>query len=167
MPSLPSLDLCKTGEGVSRSLFSCQSPQETQLLMCCFSGSCNSSFVSVLMVSILFFLYLFIFYSSYPLSIPSILPARINNKCIPFFFSFVSLQCHVSEAPGQLSNVKEDVRYAACDLVCEWAQKVLKRQFDAVEDLARFLIDSHYISNRSLAALTITASTAAGMNQSP
>uniref|UniRef100_A0A672I449 Regulatory factor X7a n=1 Tax=Salarias fasciatus TaxID=181472 RepID=A0A672I449_SALFA len=63
--------------------------------------------------------------------------------------------CDVLESPGQLGSIKEDVRFAACDLVCEWAQKVLKRQFDAVEDLARFLIDSHYISNKSLAALTI------------
>lgn len=66
------------------------------------------------------------------------------------------------ESAGQLTTIKEDVRFAACDLVCEWAQKVLKRQFDAVEDLARFLIDSHYISNKSLAALTITAGTATG-----
>lgn len=76
----------------------------------------------------------------------------------------MSLQCDVMESAGQLSNMKEDVRFAACDLVCEWAQKVLKRQFDAVEDLARFLIDSHYISNKSLAALTITTGTATGMS---
>ncbi|XP_033478965.2 DNA-binding protein RFX7-like [Epinephelus lanceolatus] len=69
------------------------------------------------------------------------------------------LQCDVLESPGQLSSIKEDVRFAACDLVCEWAQKVLKRQFDTVEDLARFLIDSHYISNKSLAALTIMTGT--------
>ncbi|XP_071344447.1 DNA-binding protein RFX7-like [Trachinotus anak] len=69
------------------------------------------------------------------------------------------LQCDVLESPGQLSSIKEEVRFAACDLVCEWAQKVLKRQFDAVEDLARFLIDSHYISNKSLAALTIVTGT--------
>ncbi|XP_047436916.1 DNA-binding protein RFX7-like isoform X2 [Mugil cephalus] len=68
--------------------------------------------------------------------------------------------CDVLESPGQLSGIKEEVRFAACDLVCEWAQKVLKRQFDAVEDLARFLIDSHYISNKSLAALTIMTGTA-------
>lgn len=86
--------------------------------------------------------------------------------CKILTFSRTSLQCDVSEASGQLSNIKEDVQFAACDLVCEWAQKVLKRQFDAVEDLARFLIDSHYISNKSLAALTITASTASGKNQS-
>ncbi|XP_037308175.2 DNA-binding protein RFX7-like [Pungitius pungitius] len=70
------------------------------------------------------------------------------------------LQCDVLESSSQLSNIKEDVRFAACDLVCEWAQKVLKRQFDAVEDLARFLIDSHYISNKSLAALTIVSGSA-------
>ncbi|TKS70129.1 DNA-binding protein RFX7 [Collichthys lucidus] len=74
------------------------------------------------------------------------------------------LQCDVLESAGQLSSIKEDVRFAACDLVCEWAQKVLKRQFDAVEDLARFLIDSHYISNKSLAALTITTGTATELN---
>ncbi|XP_044054123.1 DNA-binding protein RFX7-like [Siniperca chuatsi] len=74
------------------------------------------------------------------------------------------LQCDILESPGQLSSIKEDVRFAACDLVCEWAQKVLKRQFDAVEDLARFLIDSHYISNKSLAALTITTGTATEVN---
>ncbi|XP_028999777.1 DNA-binding protein RFX7-like [Betta splendens] len=70
------------------------------------------------------------------------------------------LQCDVLESSGQLSSIREEVRFAACDLVCEWAQKVLKRQFDAVEDLARFLIDSHYISNKSLAALTIMTGTA-------
>uniref|UniRef100_A0A3Q4BM15 RFX-type winged-helix domain-containing protein n=1 Tax=Mola mola TaxID=94237 RepID=A0A3Q4BM15_MOLML len=75
--------------------------------------------------------------------------------------SLPSLDLHKTGdgSAGQLTTIKEDVRFAACDLVCEWAQKVLKRQFDAVEDLARFLIDSHYISNKSLAALTITAGT--------
>ncbi|CAL8350142.1 unnamed protein product [Merluccius merluccius] len=37
------------------------------------------------------------------------------------------------------------------------------RQFNAVEDLARFLLNSHYISNKSVAALTIMASTAKGV----
>lgn len=63
--------------------------------------------------------------------------------------------CDILDSPAHLSSIKEDVRFAACDLVCEWAQKVLKRQFDAVEDLARFLVSSHFISNKSLAALTV------------
>ncbi|XP_035992276.1 DNA-binding protein RFX7-like [Fundulus heteroclitus] len=69
--------------------------------------------------------------------------------------------CDALESPCHVGGIKEDVRFAACDLVCEWAQKVLKRQFDAVEDLARFLIDSHYISNKSLAALTLMSGSAA------
>ncbi|KAM4630462.1 DNA-binding protein RFX7 [Polymixia lowei] len=71
--------------------------------------------------------------------------------------------CEVLESSGQLSSVKEEVRFAACGLVCEWAQKVLSRQFEAVEDLACFLLNSHYISNKSVAALTIMASTATGV----
>ncbi|KAK7913082.1 hypothetical protein WMY93_013293 [Mugilogobius chulae] len=63
--------------------------------------------------------------------------------------------CDILDSPAHMSGIKEEMRFAACDLVCEWAQKVLKRQFDAVEDLARFLVSSHYISNKSLAALTI------------
>ncbi|XP_077374683.1 DNA-binding protein RFX7-like isoform X2 [Festucalex cinctus] len=65
------------------------------------------------------------------------------------------LQCDGLDSVGHLGSLKEEVRFAACDLVCEWAQKVLKRPFEAVEELARFLMDSHYISNKSLAALTI------------
>lgn len=66
------------------------------------------------------------------------------------------------ESSSQLSSVKEEVRLAACGLVCEWAQKVLSRHFDAVEDLARFLLNSHYISNKSVAALTIMTATPTG-----
>ncbi|XP_024150914.1 DNA-binding protein RFX7 [Oryzias melastigma] len=69
-------------------------------------------------------------------------------------------QSDVPELAGHMSSIKDEVRFAACDLVCEWAQKVLKRQFDAVEDLARFLVDSHNISNKSLAALTVMTSAA-------
>lgn len=61
----------------------------------------------------------------------------------------------ILDSSAHLSGIKEEVRFAACDVVCEWAQKVLKRQFDAVEDLARFLVSSHFISNKSLAALTV------------
>lgn len=139
MPSLPSLDFCKKGESVSK----------TEVLVSLSNADISSVDTK----------------SSYLLPATSILPARIKNKCVKFLCFLLRLQCDASEAPGQLSHIKEDVQFAACDLVCEWAQKVLKRQFDAVEDLARFLIDSHYISNKSLAALTITASTASGTNQ--
>lgn len=66
------------------------------------------------------------------------------------------------ESTGQLSSAEDEVRMAACGLVCEWAQKVLSRQFDTVEDLARFLLNSHYIGTKSVAALTVMTGSPSG-----
>ncbi|KAL1007279.1 hypothetical protein UPYG_G00084450 [Umbra pygmaea] len=71
--------------------------------------------------------------------------------------------CEVLEPSGSLCSMDEDVRSAACGLVCEWAQKVLSRQFDAVEDLARFLVNSHYIGTKSVAALKVMTGTSTGV----
>uniref|UniRef100_A0A673M8B4 DNA-binding protein RFX7-like n=1 Tax=Sinocyclocheilus rhinocerous TaxID=307959 RepID=A0A673M8B4_9TELE len=70
--------------------------------------------------------------------------------------------CEVFEHTGQLSSAEDEVRMAACGLVCEWAQKVLSRQFDSVEDLARFLLNSHYIGTKSVAALTVMTGSPSG-----
>ncbi|XP_059387504.1 DNA-binding protein RFX7 [Carassius carassius] len=70
--------------------------------------------------------------------------------------------CEVFEPTGQLSSAEDEVRVAACGLVCEWAQKVLSRQFDSVEDLARFLLNSHYIGTKSVAALTVMTGSPSG-----
>lgn len=72
-------------------------------------------------------------------------------------------QCEVLESSGQLATAEEEVRSAACGLVCEWAQKVLNRQFDSVEDLARFLLNSHYIGTKSVAALTVMTGSPSGI----
>lgn len=66
------------------------------------------------------------------------------------------------EPTGQSPSAEDDMRSAACGLVCEWAQKVLSRQFDNVEDLARFLLNSHYIGTKSMAALTVMTGTPTG-----
>lgn len=66
------------------------------------------------------------------------------------------------ESTGQSPSAEDDMRSAACGLVCEWAQKVLSRQFDNVEDLARFLLNSHYIGTKSMAALTVMTGTPTG-----
>ncbi|XP_046696820.1 DNA-binding protein RFX7 isoform X1 [Silurus meridionalis] len=70
--------------------------------------------------------------------------------------------CEGFELTGQNSSGEDEVRSAACDLVCEWAQKVLSRQFVSVEDLARFLLNSHYISTKSVAALTVMTGSPSG-----
>ncbi|XP_057191723.1 DNA-binding protein RFX7 [Triplophysa rosa] len=74
--------------------------------------------------------------------------------------------CEVFETAGQMSSVEEEVRLAACGLVCEWAQKVLSRQFDSVEDLARYLLNSHYIGTKSVAALTVMTGSPSGAKMS-
>ncbi|XP_016427296.1 DNA-binding protein RFX7-like [Sinocyclocheilus rhinocerous] len=74
--------------------------------------------------------------------------------------------CEVFEPTGQLSSAEDEVRMAACWLVCEWAQKVLSRQFDTVEDLARFLLNSHYIGTKSVAALTVMTGSPSGAKMS-
>jgi len=69
------------------------------------------------------------------------------------------------EPMGQSPSAEDEMRSAACGLVCEWAQKVLSRQFDHVEDLARFLLNSHYIGTKSMAALTVMTGTPTGKNK--
>uniref|UniRef100_A0A803VWX6 RFX-type winged-helix domain-containing protein n=1 Tax=Ficedula albicollis TaxID=59894 RepID=A0A803VWX6_FICAL len=67
-----------------------------------------------------------------------------------------------AEPSGQLQSADEEVVSAACRLVCEWAQKVLSQPFDTVLELARFLVKSHYIGTKSMAALTVMAGAPAG-----
>ncbi|XP_072527889.1 DNA-binding protein RFX7 [Salminus brasiliensis] len=74
--------------------------------------------------------------------------------------------CEVFEPIGHSSSGEDEVRSAACGLVCEWAQKVLSRQFDSVEDLARFLLNSHYIGTKSVAALTVMTGSPSGAKMS-
>ncbi|XP_039721449.1 DNA-binding protein RFX7 isoform X3 [Pteropus medius] len=68
-----------------------------------------------------------------------------------------------AEPSGQLQNIDEEVISSACRLVCEWAQKVLSQPFDTVLELARFLVKSHYIGTKSMAALTVMAAAPPGI----
>ncbi|NXY01157.1 RFX7 protein, partial [Pteruthius melanotis] len=72
-----------------------------------------------------------------------------------------------AEPSGQLQSADEEVISAACRLVCEWAQKVLSQPFDTVLELARFLVKSHYIGTKSMAALTVMAGAPAGIKGIP
>ncbi|KFP79009.1 DNA-binding protein RFX7, partial [Apaloderma vittatum] len=72
-----------------------------------------------------------------------------------------------AEPSGQLQSADEEVVSAACRLVCEWAQKVLSQPFDTVLELARFLVKSHYIGTKSVAALTVMAGAPAGIKGIP
>ncbi|XP_048450052.1 DNA-binding protein RFX5-like [Rhincodon typus] len=53
------------------------------------------------------------------------------------------------------SKQDEVLMSAAISLICEWAQRVLMRQFDTVVDLARFLVKEHLISPRTKNAAVV------------
>ncbi|NXW32322.1 RFX7 protein, partial [Phaetusa simplex] len=72
-----------------------------------------------------------------------------------------------AEPSGQLQSADEEAVSAACRLVCEWAQKVLSQPFDTVLELARFLVKSHCIGTKSMAALTVMAGAPAGIKGIP
>ena len=57
----------------------------------------------------------------------------------------------------QEEQVVDEVVTASCNLVCEWAQKLLSRQFGTVGELAQFLVQSSYVNSCSRAAFTVLA----------
>ena len=46
---------------------------------------------------------------------------------------------------------------SSCQLVCEWAQKLLNQNFSGVRELAEHLVSSNYVNSRSMAAFTLLA----------
>ncbi|XP_068602937.1 DNA-binding protein RFX5 [Brachionichthys hirsutus] len=69
--------------------------------------------------------------------------------------------------PAELTELvqtyKQEVTEAACELICDWAQKILKRSFDTVVEIARYLIQEHIVNPRcSRAELVTSAALAAG-----
>ncbi|XP_030047538.1 DNA-binding protein RFX7 [Microcaecilia unicolor] len=71
------------------------------------------------------------------------------------------------DSSAQLPSADEEVVSAACQLICEWAQKMLSQQFDSVLDLARYLVKSHCTGTKSMAALTVMAGAPAGVKGIP
>ena len=46
---------------------------------------------------------------------------------------------------------------SSCQLVCEWAQKLLNQSFGGIRELAEHLVSSNYVNSRSMAAFTLLA----------
>ncbi|XP_013880620.1 DNA-binding protein RFX5 [Austrofundulus limnaeus] len=68
-----------------------------------------------------------------------------------------------SELTELVQTYKQEVTEAACELICDWAQKILKRSFDTVVEIARYLIQEHIVNPRcSQAELVTSAALAAG-----
>lgn len=55
-----------------------------------------------------------------------------------------------------------EVVEAACALTCNWAEKILKRSFDSIVEVAQFLLQQHLISSRSAHADLVMATVVTG-----
>uniref|UniRef100_A0A3Q3X4J0 RFX-type winged-helix domain-containing protein n=1 Tax=Mola mola TaxID=94237 RepID=A0A3Q3X4J0_MOLML len=68
--------------------------------------------------------------------------------------------------PAELTELvqtyKQEVTEAAVELICDWAQKILKRSFDTVVEIARYLIQEHIVNPRCSQAELVTSAALAG-----
>lgn len=56
-----------------------------------------------------------------------------------------------------MGGLDEELLSSSCQLVCEWAQKLLNQNFSGVRELAEHLVSSNYVNSRSMAAFTLLA----------
>uniref|UniRef100_A0A3P8WVI8 Regulatory factor X, 5 n=1 Tax=Cynoglossus semilaevis TaxID=244447 RepID=A0A3P8WVI8_CYNSE len=68
----------------------------------------------------------------------------------------------VPSPPSLVQTYKQEVTEAACELICDWAQKILKRSFDTVVEIARYLIQEHMVNPRCSQAELVTSAALAG-----
>ncbi|NXG80955.1 RFX5 protein, partial [Baryphthengus martii] len=77
-----------------------------------------------------------------------------------------SLDLKVTETQSELTDLVQsytsEVMEAACALTCDWAEKILKRSFNNIVEVAQFLIQQHIISSRSARADLVMAMVVSG-----
>lgn len=57
---------------------------------------------------------------------------------------------------------RDELVEAACALTCDWAERILKRSFSSIVQVARYLLQQHLISARSAHAHVLKAGGLAG-----
>ncbi|XP_074836919.1 DNA-binding protein RFX5 [Carettochelys insculpta] len=62
-----------------------------------------------------------------------------------------------SELTDLVQSYHDELVDAACALTCHWAEKILKRSFNNIVEVAQFLIQQHIISSRSARADLVMA----------
>lgn len=70
-----------------------------------------------------------------------------------------------AELTELVQTYKQEVTEAACELICDWAQKILKRSFDTVVEIARYLIQEHIVNPRCSQAELVTSAALAGLSE--
>ncbi|ESP02590.1 hypothetical protein LOTGIDRAFT_138119, partial [Lottia gigantea] len=58
----------------------------------------------------------------------------------------------------KVSNEEDELFLASCQLVCEWAQKLIGSHFNSLSELSEHLVGNHYVNSKSMAAFTVLAS---------
>nr|XP_003229075.1 PREDICTED: DNA-binding protein RFX5 [Anolis carolinensis] len=84
----------------------------------------------------------------------------IRRKTVVNMPPLPSLDLKETEMPERTEVVQsynDEVMDAACALTCDWAEKILKRSFNNIVEVAQFLIQQHIISSRSAHADLVMA----------
>ncbi|XP_055552624.1 DNA-binding protein RFX5 isoform X3 [Falco cherrug] len=87
----------------------------------------------------------------------------IRRKTVVSLPPLPSLDLKVTETQQQseltdlVQSYNSEVMEAACALTCDWAEKILKRSFNNIVEVAQFLIQQHIISSRSARADLVMA----------
>ncbi|NXI30095.1 RFX5 protein, partial [Sterrhoptilus dennistouni] len=75
-----------------------------------------------------------------------------NLKTVVSLPPLPSLDLKVTETQSELAELvhsySSEVMEAACALTCDWAEKILKRSFNNIVEVAQFLLQQHIISSR-------------------
>ncbi|NXG58515.1 RFX5 protein, partial [Hemiprocne comata] len=110
--------------------------------------------------------------SKYPsLMVPTLTPhtycySGIRRKTVVSLPPLPSLDLKVTETQSELTDLVQsyssEVMEAACALTCDWAEKILKRSFNNIVEVAQFLIQQHIISSRSARADLVMAMVISG-----
>ncbi|XP_037329667.2 DNA-binding protein RFX5 [Pungitius pungitius] len=79
----------------------------------------------------------------------------------------LDLKSDPAELTELVQTYKQEVTEAACELICDWAQKILKRSFDTVVEIARYLIQEHLVNPRCSRAELVTSAALAGAPAKP
>ncbi|NXT96344.1 RFX5 protein, partial [Anhinga rufa] len=90
----------------------------------------------------------------------------IRRKTVVSLPPLPSLDLKVTETQAELTDLVQsynsEVMEAACALTCDWAEKILKRSFNNIVEVAQFLIQQHIISSRSARADLVMAMVVSG-----
>ncbi|NXN29492.1 RFX5 protein, partial [Nycticryphes semicollaris] len=90
----------------------------------------------------------------------------IRRKTVVSLPPLPSLDLKVTETQSELTELVQsynsEVMEAACALTCDWAEKILKRSFNNIVEVAQFLIQQHIISSRSAHADLVMAMVVSG-----